>query len=88
MLSLGAVVIRPRDGPLIHQAPHPFVLLTRKFALSLDGGELRLLLRVSSSIRMSPCWTARPDSKAMRSTIPGRSALTVTPEQRPPFRSR
>ena len=35
--------------------------------------------RVSSSTSTSPAFTALPESKAMRATVPGRSALTVTP---------
>jgi hypothetical protein len=35
--------------------------------------------RVSSNASTSPSFTAVPDSKAILSTVPGRSALTVTP---------
>ena len=35
--------------------------------------------RVSSTASTSPARTACPDSKRIRSTVPGRSALTVTP---------
>src|SRR5882672_447502 len=35
--------------------------------------------RVSSSTRISPSRTALPESKLIRATVPGRSALTVTP---------
>ena len=35
--------------------------------------------RVSSSASTSPSRTALPESNAIRSTVPGRSALTVTP---------
>ena len=54
-------------------------LSARQLALRFDGRQLRLLLPRVEQRQQSPARTACPDSNAIRSTVPGRSALTVTP---------
>ena len=80
LLGGRAIELGARDHALVQQPLHPVEVEPRQLALRLDRRELRPLLpRVEHAPARRPARTACPESNAIRSTVPGRSALTVTP---------
>jgi hypothetical protein len=64
---------------LAEQALHPIEADARQLVLRVGGRELGAFLARVEDGQHSPSRTDCPEENPMRSTMPGRSALTVTP---------
>ena len=79
LLSRGLVVLGSGDDAFVHQFLHAGVVKLCQIALRFQGGELRALLPGVELNQNVAFPHALPESKLIFSTVPGRSALTITP---------